>query len=68
MWDQLSQGYSLAERLTSLVQMLCTHMVTIVDCFAIGQWRGRQMPTSVYITFPITSAEEYFIQSAGPQN
>jgi hypothetical protein len=48
--DPLTQGYSLAERVTSLVQRLCTHMVTVVDCFAIGQWRGGQMPTSVYIT------------------
>jgi hypothetical protein len=49
--DPLTQGYSLAERVTSLVQRLCTHMVTVVDCFAIGQWRGGQMPTSIYITF-----------------
>jgi hypothetical protein len=49
--DPLTQGYSLGERVTSLVQRLCTHMVTVVDCFTIGQWRGGQMPTSVYITF-----------------
>jgi hypothetical protein len=47
----LTQGYSLAERVTSLVQRLCTQIVTVVDCFAIGQWRGRQMANSVYITF-----------------
>jgi hypothetical protein len=49
--DLVTQVYSLAKRVTSLVRRLCTQMVTVVDCFAIGQWRGGQMPTSVYITF-----------------
>ncbi len=49
--DPLTQGYSLEERVTSLVQRLCTHMVTVVDCFFMGQWRGGQMPTTVYISF-----------------
>jgi hypothetical protein len=49
--DPLTQVYSLAERVTSVVHRLLPHTVTVVDCFAIGQWREGQMPTSVYITF-----------------
>jgi hypothetical protein len=61
--DLLTQGYSLAERVTLLVQRLSIHTVTAVDCFAIGQWRGGQMPTSVYITFRSPQQKSTFFRA-----
>ncbi len=60
--DLVTQGYSRAERVTSYVQRLCTHMVTVVECLAIGQWRGGQMPTSVYITFGLAQQRSTFFR------
>jgi hypothetical protein len=36
--DQITQGYSLAERVTAAVHRVCGGMINVVDCFAVGTW------------------------------
>ena len=49
--DINTQGYSLAERVTSAIHRISGGMVMVMDCFAIGAWQAGRTPSSVYLTF-----------------
>ncbi len=49
--DQITQGYSLAERVTAAVHRICGGMFNVVDAFVVGAWQEGRMPSSVYLSF-----------------
>ena len=60
--DQMTMGYSLAERVTAAVHRICGGMINVVDCFAVGAWQGGRMPSSVYLSFGSAQQKSTFFR------
>jgi hypothetical protein len=61
--DQLTQGYSLAERVTTVVHRICSSMINVVmDCFAVGAWQPGVPLSSVYLTFGSSQQKSTFFK------
>jgi hypothetical protein len=60
--DQMTMGYSLAERVTAAVHRICGGMINVVDCFAVGAWQEGRMPSSVYLSFGSAQQKSMFFR------
>jgi hypothetical protein len=60
--DQITQGYSLAERVTAAVHRICGGMINVVDCFAVGAWQEGRTPSSVYLSFGSAQQKSTFFR------
>ncbi len=58
--DQLTQGYSLAERVTAAVHRIYGGMINVVDCFAVGAWQPGVLLSSVYLSFGSSQQKSTF--------
>lgn len=60
--DQMTMGYSLAERVTAMVHRISGGMISVVDCFAVGAWQEGRMPSSVYLSFGSAQQKSTFFR------
>ncbi len=60
--DQLTQGYSLVERVTATVHRICGSMINVVDCFAVGGFQCGVLPSSVYLSFGSAQQKSTFFR------
>ncbi len=63
--DQLMQGYSLAERVTIALHTICSNMINVVDCFAVGAWQPGIPRSSVYLSFGSAQQKSTFFKIKG---